>query len=171
VEKIRVVVHPESIVHSLVEYVDGSVVAQLGIPDMRIPIAYALSYPERMPLGLSPLSLADCGRLSFEEPDYERFSALGLAFKAMKESGVKPAVLNAANEVAVAAFLEEQIGFTDITAVVASTLNRFAFGDDLDLETILAADTRAREIALEDVRQRKKYLCSGVETSGKLTAN
>ncbi|MCI5122135.1 MAG: 1-deoxy-D-xylulose-5-phosphate reductoisomerase, partial [Candidatus Electrothrix sp. AUS4] len=119
VEKIRVVVHPESIVHSLVEYVDGSVVAQLGIPDMRIPIAYALSYPERMPLGFSPLSLADCGRLSFEEPDYERFPALGLAFKAMKESGVKPAVLNAANEVAVAAFLDEQIGFSDITAIVA----------------------------------------------------
>ncbi|WPD21934.1 MAG: 1-deoxy-D-xylulose-5-phosphate reductoisomerase [Candidatus Electrothrix scaldis] len=155
VEKIRVVVHPESIVHSLVEYVDGSVVAQLGIPDMRIPIAYALSYPERMPLGLSPLSLADCGKLSFEEPDYERFPALGLAFKAMQDQGVKPAVLNAANEVAVAAFLDEQIDFVDITAIVALTLDRFAFGDDLDLETILAADARAREIALEEIRQRQ----------------
>jgi 1-deoxy-D-xylulose-5-phosphate reductoisomerase len=155
VEKIRVVVHPESIVHSLVEYVDGSVVAQLGIPDMRIPIAYALSYPERMPLRLSPLSLADCGKLSFEEPDYDRFPALGLAFKAMQDQGVKPAVLNAANEVAVAAFLDEQIDFADITAIVALTLDRFAFGDDLDLETILAADARAREIALEEIRQRQ----------------
>lgn len=84
-EKIRVVVHPESIVHSLVEYIDGSVVAQLGIPDMRIPIAYALSYPERMPLNLSRLSLSDCGNLSFEKPDFARFPALGLAFQVMQQ--------------------------------------------------------------------------------------
>jgi 1-deoxy-D-xylulose-5-phosphate reductoisomerase len=153
-EKIRVVVHPESIVHSLVEYIDGSVMAQLGIPDMRIPIAYALSYPERMPLNLSRLSLSECGKLSFEKPDYDRFPALGLAFRVMKEGGVKPAVLNAANEVAVAAFLDEQIGFTDITAIVASTLDCFAPGDDLDLDAILAADTRAREIAREEIAQR-----------------
>ena len=155
VEKIRVVVHPESIVHSLVEYIDGSVVAQLGIPDMRIPIAYALSYPERIPLGLSRLSLSDCGHLSFEKPDYDRFPALGLAFRVMKQGGVKPAVLNAANEVAVAAFLDEQIGFTDITAVVAATLDRFAPGDDFDLNAILAADSEARKIAQEEVRQRR----------------
>jgi 1-deoxy-D-xylulose-5-phosphate reductoisomerase len=155
VEKIRVVVHPESIVHSLVEYIDGSVMAQLGIPDMRIPIAYALSYPERMPLNLSRLSLSECGKLSFEKPDYERFPALGLAFRVMKEGGVKPAVLNAANEVAVAAFLDEQIGFTDITEVVAATLDCFAPGDDLDLDAILAADGKAREIAKEEVTQRE----------------
>ncbi|MGB5686937.1 MAG: 1-deoxy-D-xylulose-5-phosphate reductoisomerase [Candidatus Electrothrix sp.] len=155
VEKIRVVVHPESIVHSLVEYIDGSVMAQLGIPDMRIPIAYALSYPERMPLNLSRLSLSECGHLSFEKPDYDRFPALGLAFRVMEEGGVKPAVLNAANEVAVAAFLDEQIGFTDITEVVAATLDCFALGDDLDLDAILAADGRAREIAKEEVAQRK----------------
>jgi 1-deoxy-D-xylulose-5-phosphate reductoisomerase len=112
-ERIRVVVHPQSIVHSLVEYIDGSVMAQLGIPDMRIPIAYALSYPERLNLGLSPLSLSACGNLSFEKPDYERFPALNLAFAVLKEGGVKPAVLNAANEIAVAAFLEQEIGFTD----------------------------------------------------------
>lgn len=87
VEKIRVVVHPESIVHSLVEYIDGSVMAQLGIPDMRIPIAYALSYPERMPLNLSRLSLSECGKLSFEKPDYDRFPALRLAFRVMEEAG------------------------------------------------------------------------------------
>jgi 1-deoxy-D-xylulose-5-phosphate reductoisomerase len=154
VEKIQVVVHPESIVHSLVEYIDGSVVAQLGIPDMQIPIAYALSYPERLPLNLSRLSLSDCGNLSFEQPDYERFPALRLAVNVMEEGGVKPAVLNAANEVAVAAFLDEQISFMDITALVASTLDRFAPGDDLDLEAILAADSKARKLAGEEIRTR-----------------
>jgi 1-deoxy-D-xylulose-5-phosphate reductoisomerase len=153
-EKIRVVVHPESIVHSLVEYIDGSVVAQLGIPDMRIPIAYALSYPERIKLNLSRLSLSDCGNLSFEKPDYDRFPALGLAFKVMKEGGVKPAVLNAANEVAVAAFLDQEIGFADITKIVASTLDRFAAGDDLDLEAVLAADAQARVFARQEVDKR-----------------
>ncbi|MCI5190845.1 MAG: 1-deoxy-D-xylulose-5-phosphate reductoisomerase, partial [Candidatus Electrothrix sp. AS4_5] len=152
-EKIRVVVHPESIVHSLVEYIDGSVVAQLGIPDMRIPIAYALSYPERMPLNLSRLSLSDCGNLSFEKPDFARFPALGLAFQVMQQGGVKPAVLNAANEVAVAAFLDEQIGFTDIIATVAATLDCFAPGDDLDVEAIIVADRKAREIAQKKISQ------------------
>ena len=150
-DRIRVVVHPQSIVHSLVEFIDGSVVAQLGIPDMRIPIAYALSYPERIELGLSRLSLSDCGNLSFEKPDYERFPALRLAFDVMEEGGVKPAVLNAANEIAVAAFLDEEIGFTDITRVVAATLAHFECGNDLDLDAILAADTRAREVARREI--------------------
>jgi 1-deoxy-D-xylulose-5-phosphate reductoisomerase len=154
VEKIRVVVHPESIVHSLVEYIDGSVMAHLGIPDMRIPIAYALSYPERLPLNLSRLSLSDCGNLSFEKPDYDRFPALDLAFRAMKEGGVKPAVLNAANEVAVAAFLEVEISFTDIIATVAATLDRFLPGDGLNLDEILAADVQARKVAREEIAQR-----------------
>jgi len=159
-EKIRVVVHPESIVHSLVEYIDGSVVAQLGIPDMRIPIAYALSYPERMPLNLSRLSLSDCGNLSFEKPDFARFPALGLAFQVMQQGGVKPAVLNAANEVAVAAFLDEQISFTDITATVAETLDCFAPGNDLDLEAIIAADRKARKIAKKKISQQRAAHCS-----------
>ena len=150
-DRIRVVVHPQSIVHSLVEFIDGSVVAQLGIPDMRIPIAYALSYPERIELGLSRLSLSDCGNLSFEKPDYERFPALRLAFSVLEEGGVKPAVLNAANEIAVAAFLDGQIGFTDITRLVAATLDRFETGDDLDLEAILAADALAREFAVQEI--------------------
>jgi len=152
-ENIRVVVHPQSIVHSLVEFIDGSVVAQLGIPDMRIPIAYALSYPERIELGLSRLSLSDCGNLSFEKPDYERFPALRLAFAVMAEGGVKPAVLNAANEVAVAAFLDEKIGFTDITSLVAEVLESFETGDDLDLAAILAADVRARELMQQKIEQ------------------
>ena len=153
-DRIRVVVHPQSIVHSLVEFIDGSVVAQLGIPDMRIPIAYALSYPERIELGLSRLSLSDCGNLSFEKPDYDRFPALRLAFGVMEEGGVKPAVLNAANEIAVAAFLDEEIGFTDITKVVAATLEHFERGDDLDLDAILAADARAREVARMEIERR-----------------
>ena len=153
-DSIRVVVHPQSIVHSLVEYIDGSVVAQLGIPDMRIPIAYALSYPERIELGLSRLSLSDCGNLSFEKPDYDRFPALQLAFDVMRDGGVKPAVLNAANEVCVAAFLDGEIGFTDITSVVTTTLDRFDTGDDLDLDAILAADVKAREFARQEIEER-----------------
>ncbi len=104
-EHIEVVVHPQSIVHSLVEYMDGSVLAQLGIPDMRIPISYALSYPSRLPLQLQPLNLAECGTLEFLEPDYLSFPALKLAFSALEGGGVLPAVLNSANEIAVDAFL------------------------------------------------------------------
>ena len=155
-ENIRVLVHPESIVHSLVEYIDGSVVAQLGIPDMRIPIAYALTYPERLNLGLSRLSLSACGSLHFEEPDYQRFPALGLAFTALQEGGVKPAVLNAANELAVAAFLEQHIAFTEITQVVAQVLEGFAPGDDLDLSTILEADQQARKQAQDIIDTLRK---------------
>jgi len=152
--QIDVVVHPQSIVHSLVEFRDGSVVAQLGIPDMRIPIAYALSYPERMDLGLSRLSLSQCGNLSFEEPDYERFPALQLAFAALEQGGVKPAMLNAANEVAVEAFLEGRLGFTDIATVVDATLASAGPQEDRDLQAILLADRLARQRAGEEVSRR-----------------
>jgi len=152
-DQIGVVVHPQSIVHSLVEFIDGSVVAQLGIPDMRIPIAYALSYPERLSLGLSRLSLSQCGNLSFEKPDYERFPSLQLAFDALDDGGVKPAVLNAANEVAVEQFLAGRIRFLDIAGVVASTLERAGEGDELDLQAILAADTEGRRIAAEIIEE------------------
>ncbi len=146
-EQIEVVVHPQSIVHSLVEYRDGSVVAQLGIPDMRIPIAYALSYPERLELGLSRLSLSACGGLDFEPPDHERFPALRLAFGALTTGGVKPAALNAANEVAVEAFLDGRIGFTRIAEIVGAALARTGQADEMDLQAILAADREARNIA------------------------
>ncbi len=154
VEQIRVVVHPESIVHSLVEYIDGSVVAQLGIPDMKIPIAYALSYPQRLKLDLSRLSLSQCGNLSFEKPDFIRFPALQMAFDALKQGGVKPAVLNAANEVAVEAFLEGKIGFSDIIAIVGEALSRVEDGDDLVLDDILSADKEARLIACQMTESR-----------------
>ena len=153
-DQIGVVVHPQSIVHSLVEYIDGSVVAQLGIPDMRIPIAYALSYPERLGLGLSRLSLSQCGNLSFEKPDYDRFPALRLAFDALEQGGVKPAVLNAANEVAVEQFLSGKIAFLEIAEVVASTLEESGDGSELDLQAILDADEQARKIAIEIIKAK-----------------
>ncbi len=148
-EQIEVVVHPQSIVHSLVEYVDGSVVAQLGLPDMCIPIAYALSYPERMPLKLPRLDLTTCGPLEFSSPDHYRFPALKLAFAALQAGGVHPAVLNAANEVAVAAFLGGKISFTQITAIVSQTLEKSVSASDLHLDDIVAADSEARSQAAE----------------------
>jgi len=144
---IGVVVHPQSIVHSLVEYQDGSVIAQLGIPDMKIPIAYALTYPERIELGLKPLNLWQCSDLEFYEPDFDRFPALRLAFDALNRGGVSPAVLNAANEVAVAAFLDMQISFPQIPVIVEQTMAEVGGGDDMDLTGLLAADTEARRYA------------------------
>jgi 1-deoxy-D-xylulose-5-phosphate reductoisomerase len=142
--KIEVLVHPQSIVHSLVEFVDGSVVAQLGIPDMRIPISYALSYPERLQTGLSRLNLTECRDLSFLEPDTDRFPALQMAYGACRLGGCKPAVLNGANEVAVAAFLEGKIKFPQIAAVVQETLENTEFLYDTNIDMILEADRHSR---------------------------
>jgi 1-deoxy-D-xylulose-5-phosphate reductoisomerase len=144
---ISVVVHPQSIVHSLVEYQDGSVLAQLGIPDMKIPIAYALSYPERIALGLKPLNLWQCSDLEFYEPDYDRFPALRLAFEALERGGTSSAVLNAANEIAVAAFLDMKIDFPRIAAVVGQTMAAIEGGTDLDLDALIQADAEARKFA------------------------
>jgi len=144
---IEVVVHPQSIVHSLVEYKDGSVLAQLGIPDMRIPISYALSYPARLPLQLNPLNLTECGSLEFLKPDYFNFPALKLAFSALESGGVLPAVLNSANEVAVAAFLESKITFPQIAETVARTMDIVQEGSEDILEDILGADSAARREA------------------------
>jgi len=145
--EIEVVVHPQSIVHSLVEYKDGSVLAQLGIPDMRIPISYALSYPARLPLQLKPLNLAECGMLEFLEPDYRSFPALKLAFSALESGGVLPAVLNSANEVAVEAFLQSKITFPQIAETVARTMDIVHQGSEEILEDILGADDTARREA------------------------
>ena len=146
-DRIEIVVHPQSIVHSLVEFQDGSVLAQLGIPDMRIPIAYALSYPARLPLSLKRLHLSQCGHLQFFEPDYERFPALRLAFDAIRQGGVMPAVLNGANEVAVDAFLDSRISFSAIARIVAQTMEVIPNGSEDSLEDILAADIGARQEA------------------------
>jgi 1-deoxy-D-xylulose-5-phosphate reductoisomerase len=142
--KIEVLVHPQSIVHSLVEFVDGSVVAQLGIPDMRVPISYALSYPERLDTGLSRLNLAECSNLSFLKPDTDRFPALRIAYEACRAGGCLPTVLNAANEIAVAEFLKGKLKFPEIAKVVIETINQIGNKADADLETILEADRQAR---------------------------
>ena len=161
-ERIDVVVHSQSIVHSLVEFVDTSVIAQLGLPDMRVPISVALAHPERLPLDLPQLDLARCGRLDFEEPDRKRFPCLDLAFEALAVSEAAPAILNAANEVSVAAFLAGRIRFLEIAAANAAVLNAHVAGGGSgalsDLEDVLAADAWARERAeawIEEVGERR----------------
>jgi 1-deoxy-D-xylulose-5-phosphate reductoisomerase len=148
-ERIEVLIHPQSIVHSMVAYADGSVLAQLGNPDMRTPIAYGLAYPERIDAGVTPLDLARAGALSFETPDLARFPCLGLAFDALRAAGVAPAVLNAANEIAVEAFLRKAVRFTEIAAIVARVLERAAQPANAadTLEGVLAADAEARRLA------------------------
>ncbi len=144
-EQVSVIVHPQSIVHSLVEYVDGSVLAQLGIPDMRVPISYILAYPDRLPLTHLPqLNLAEAARLEFVEPDYDKFPCLGLAYTALERGGTCPAVLNAANEVSVASFLSGRIAFTDIAAINKQVLVAHAAQPVKDLESVLEADGWAR---------------------------
>ncbi|MEE9527498.1 MAG: 1-deoxy-D-xylulose-5-phosphate reductoisomerase [Syntrophobacteria bacterium] len=144
VEKIDVHVHPQSIVHSMVEYVDGSVIAQMGIPDMRIPIAYALAYPERLELDLPRLDFFTVQTLTFQEPDLNRFPCLKLAFAACKAGGTMPAVLNAANEVAVQAFLDNRIPFSGIPRLVNQAMEEHALDPAAELEAILEADAWAR---------------------------
>jgi 1-deoxy-D-xylulose-5-phosphate reductoisomerase len=152
-ERVDVLVHPQSIIHSLVEYADGSTLAQLGPPDMRTPIACAFAWPDRLPWPAPKLDLAAAGQLTFEEPDLRRFPALKIAKEALAAGGAAPAVMNAANEVAVAAFLDRRIGFLDIAATVAETLERVArerlntaSGGDV-LEDARQVDAMSRRIA------------------------
>ena len=145
--QVEVVVHPQSIVHSMVEYVDGSVLAQLGNPDMRTPIAHALGWPDRIASGVESLDLVAAARLDFEAPDIERFPALRLARAAAETGGTSPAVLNAANEVAVAAFLDGRLGFPGIPAIIEAVLNRHQCRRVDDLQDVLAADRWARHEA------------------------
>jgi 1-deoxy-D-xylulose-5-phosphate reductoisomerase len=146
-EKIKVLVHPQSIVHSMVEYHDGAIVAQLGMPDMRGPIAYALSYPDRLSDASPSLDLAKVGTLTFEEPDMDRFPCLAYAFDALKAGGSMPAVLSAANEVAVNYFLEEKIGYADIARVIRSTMDAHSPSNIRTVEEALKADLWARQKA------------------------
>lgn len=146
-EKIEVVIHPQSIVHSMVAFIDGSVIAQLGIPDMKGAIAFALSYPERLTIGLSAPDFTGIGSLGFERPDLDRFPCLSLAFAAVRQGGTMPAVLNASNEIAVEAFLAGRAGFTDIPAVVEEVMGRAAHVENPGLDALLEADAAAREEA------------------------
>jgi 1-deoxy-D-xylulose-5-phosphate reductoisomerase len=150
-DRIDVVVHRQSLVHSLVEYVDGSLLAQLGSPDMRTPIAYALGWPERIDSGVQSLDLAQAGSLQFEPPDTVRFPCLSLAREAARVGGLAPAVLNAANEVAVAAFLEGRLNFCGISQVIETVVGAGPSGMATDLDSVLAADAVARERAVREV--------------------
>jgi 1-deoxy-D-xylulose-5-phosphate reductoisomerase len=152
--QIEVVVHPQSVVHSLVQYVDGSVLAQLGNPDMRTPIAHALAWPDRHESGVGALDLLAVARLDFESPDPRRFPCLRLAFEAISAGGTAPAVLNAANEVAVEQFLAGRLAFTEIAEVVEQTVAEFPHFAAEDLDQLLAADGRARALAEQQVVSR-----------------
>jgi 1-deoxy-D-xylulose-5-phosphate reductoisomerase len=160
-ERIDVVIHPQSVIHSLVEYADGSTLAQLGPPDMRSPISCAFSWPQRLPWPAKPLDLAAYGQLTFEAPDLDRFPSIAIAREALRLGGGAPAAMNAANEVAVAAFLDRQIGFLDIAGAVAGTLERMnglgeladSAGDALD--SAMMTDASARRIAAEVVGQKR----------------
>ncbi len=152
-DDIEVVVHPQSVIHSLVQYVDGSVLAQMGNPDMRTPIAHAMAWPERIESGVAPLDLFDIARLDFEKPDFQRFPCLALAFESLRERYSAPAILNAANEVAVESFLQGQIKFTDIAAVNAAVMDKLPAEDVDEIEHLLQIDVHARDIATQFIQQ------------------
>jgi 1-deoxy-D-xylulose-5-phosphate reductoisomerase len=154
---LEVVIHPQSVIHSLVSYRDGSTLAQLGNPDMRTPIAHALAYPERIDSGVKALSLVDIGKLEFEAPDLERFPCLSLAFQALKTGGAAPNIMNAANEIAVEAFLKGAIGFHRIAAVCHDVLEDMDLEQGSDsIEKVLFIDANARKVA---ARMVTRYLC------------
>jgi 1-deoxy-D-xylulose-5-phosphate reductoisomerase len=146
-EAIQVVIHKQSIIHSMVDYVDGSVLAQMGNPDMRTPIAHAMAYPERFDSGVAPLDIFAVRQMDFEQANLERFPCLRLAYQAIKAGGIMPTVLNAANEVAVDAFLNEKIRFTEIAMTIEKTMNAFSSDKADTLEKVLAADLQARTVA------------------------
>ena len=148
-EKIEVVVHPQSIIHSLVQFKDGSIIGQLGEPEMKVPIAYALGYPERINSGVSPRSLADIANLTFEKPDFKKFPSLGLAFTALKAGESMPAVMNAANEIAVSAFLSKQIGFTQIPELVEKVMNNHDARNLNSIDDVIECDKFGRAKAKE----------------------
>ena len=155
-EKIKVLIHPQSVVHSMVRYRDGSVLAQMGQPDMRTPIAYGLAWPERIEAGVAPLNLTQLASLNFSEPELARFPCLSLAFAAAKAGGTAPVALNAANEVAVAAFLDAGLPYLQISTVVEKTLSAITQADADSLEAILSTDAQARKLAHEFIQGLKK---------------
>jgi 1-deoxy-D-xylulose-5-phosphate reductoisomerase len=154
-DEIDIVVHPESVVHSMIEMIDGSVIAQMGVTDMRHAIQYALTYPERHACQLPPLDLTAVSGLHFEAPDHDRFPCIRLAYRALREGGTLPAAMNAANEEAVAAFLNERIGLTEIPQVIEAVMNQHSNQPARDIQTILAADHEARHEAVEIISHKK----------------
>ncbi len=156
--QIEVVVHPQSVIHSMVEYLDGSVLAQLGNPDMRTPIAYALAYPERIDSGVASLNLLEIAKLTFEAPDTKRFPCLQLAYDALELGGTAPAILNAVNEVAVAAFLNKYIHFLDIAKLIANALEHLSAEPVNSLEQLVEIDAQARRFAEADIAKNSARL-------------
>ena len=146
-EQIQVVIHPQSVIHSMVDYVDGTVLAQMGNPDMRIPIAHSMAWPERFDSGVAPLNIFDVGRMDFEEPNLERFPCLRLAYEAIHAGGIMPTVLNAANEIAVDAFLNERVRFTDIPVIIERCMQQFEVRPADTLDIILDVDQQARTVS------------------------
>jgi 1-deoxy-D-xylulose-5-phosphate reductoisomerase len=161
-QEIEVVLHPQSIIHSMVEYIDGSVLAQLGNPDMRIPIAHALAWPERIESGVDSLDLFQVARLDFVQPELQRYPCLKLAYQAIQAGGTASVILNAANEVAVEAFLTERLAFVDIARVVDETLQRSSVEKAEDLDALLAIDKEGRAIAEQVVQNRVLSSDSGI---------
>jgi len=150
---IQVVLHPQSIIHSMVSYTDGSVLAQMGNPDMRTPIAHAMAWPQRMLSGVEPLDIFEVAKLEFEKPDFKRFPCLAMAYEALNEGGTATTILNAANEIAVDAFLNKQLSFTNISKVIEKTLEHTAKVTADNLQIILEADSDARQVSTEWVKQ------------------
>lgn len=148
-DKIQVVIHPQSVIHSMVSYTDGSVLAQMGNPDMRTPIAHALGWPDRIASGVEPLDVFAVARLDFEQPDYKRFPCLAMAYQSLKTGGTATTVLNAANEVAVEAFLNRQLAFTRIATVIEKTLEQITIQPMSSLDVVMTTDAEARATAIE----------------------
>jgi 1-deoxy-D-xylulose-5-phosphate reductoisomerase len=154
--RIKVLIHPQSIIHSMVTYADGAVIAQMGVPDMKGAIAYGLSHPHRLPLDVPSPDFTHIGRLTFKEPDLDRFPCLGLAYRAGEHGGTLPAVLNAANEVAVEAFLSNRLPFLGIHPIIDQTMNNHCINNGADLGQIIEADRWARETALGLIRRQER---------------
>ncbi len=152
-DAIQVVIHKQSIIHSMVDYVDGSVLAQMGNPDMRTPIAHAMAYPERFDSGVAPLDIFEVGQMDFEKPNLERFPCLRLAQEAINAGGIMPTVLNAANEIAVEAFLNKTIKFTDIAIIIEQTMAKFTADKAKTLEIVLATDEKARKVSIDIINE------------------
>jgi len=156
VDDIEVIVHPQSVIHSMVSYADGSVLAQLGNPDMRTPIAHALAFPDRIFSGVEPLDIFEVAKLEFEKPDFQRFPCLSLCYEAIRMGGAASIVLNAANEIAVAAFLDNKIAYTDISVLIEQTLENVAIDQDVStIEHILVVDHQARDIVNQYIARKQ----------------
>jgi 1-deoxy-D-xylulose-5-phosphate reductoisomerase len=151
VENIHIVIHPQSIIHSFVEFTDGSVKAQLGVPDMRVPIQYALTYPERVSSDFPRLDFSNLKDLTFAEPDYDKFECLSLAYDVIKMGGTYPIVLNASNEAAVALFLKQKIKFQDISALIKNALDSHTSNGKIELEKIIEIDEKTRDLVNNSV--------------------